>query len=138
MTKIIRKTVAVLAAVAVAAGIFCMFPARAEASTYAYDDLIKYYGITAHVLDSGAVEMTYEIKWQVLHDSKGGVSWVKIGIANEDANKFERLTKNIKSVKYMSEGGSYAKVVFNREYKAGEVINFKFKFVQHNLFREGS
>ena len=57
-----------------------MVPQKTEALNY--QDEILYYGITAHVLESGSVKFTYEIEWKVLDSAQGGVDFVMIGIPN--------------------------------------------------------
>ena len=125
---------AALAALLVAASVLLMLPRKTEALQVYYDK-IHYYGIEANLLDNGAVEFIYTFDWEVVIDVVDEpFKWVKIGIPNSNAHKFKALTDNIKSVKYMSDYGSYAKVKFRKTYHAGDVIHFSFSFVQENLF----
>lgn len=81
-----------------------MLPQKTEAAAK-YDEIL-FYGIEAHVENSGSVDLTYTIDWKVLSDgSEGGVSWVKVSIPNENAEKFTALTDNIKSVAYFYDVG---------------------------------
>ena len=110
-----------------------MLPLKSDAAKGM--DEILFYGIEAHLQDTGSVELKYTIEWKVLKDdSDGGVSWVKIGIPNPNAEKFTALSDNIKSVSYMSEGGCFAKVNFKTEYHAGATFRFSVSILQHNLF----
>lgn len=92
-----------------------MLPQKTEAAAK-YDEIL-FYGIEAHVENSGSVDLTYTIDWKVLSDgSEGGVSWVKVSIPNENAEKFTALTDNIKSVAYFYDVGMQK----NREISARE------------------
>ena len=136
MKSIFAKIRAVMVILLLAVLTVFAVPQKAGADTYAQDEIL-YYGIEAKVLDTGSVEFIYTIDWKVLKSSSGGVTRVKIGIPNSNAEKFYSLTPDtISSVKYYSEGGVYARVDFKREYMAGEVIHFSFGFTQHNLFND--
>ncbi len=108
MIKAFTKLKALSAVMLIALLTVFMFPFKSDAAKGT--DEILFYGIEAHLQDTGSVELKYTIEWKVLKDdSNGGVSWVKIGIPNPNAEKFTALSDNIKSVSYMSEGGYYAK-----------------------------
>ena len=136
MKSTFTKTRAVMAILLLVVLTVFAVPLKTSAATYAQDEIL-YYGIEAHVLETGSVKFVYTIDWKVLKSTSGGVSWVKIGIPNSNAEKFYSLTPDtINSVKYYSEDGIYARVDFKREYMAGEVIHFSFGFTQHNLFKD--
>ena len=129
-----KKTRAVAVMLLLAVLTVFAVPLKSDADYYNQDEIL-YYGIEAHLLDTGSVQFTYTIDWKVLSSKNGGVSWVKIGIPNENAENFRSLTPDtIKSVGYYAEKGTYARVDFKKEYMAGEVIHFSFGFTQHNLF----
>ena len=88
---------------------------------YAKDlDKIHTYRITADVQSDGKVKMTYHIDWEVLDStSEGPLTWVKIGIANKHVEKITGKSKNIKSIKYYNDGGSFIRIDFNKYYYAG-------------------
>lgn len=136
MKSIFTKTRAVMVILLLAVLTVFALPQKTGASASAEDEIL-YYGIEAKVLETGSVQFVYTIDWKVLKSSNGGVTWVKIGIPNSNAEEFHSLTPDtISSVKYYSEDGIYARVDFKREYMAGEVIHFSFGFTQHNLFKE--
>ena len=136
MKSIFTKTRAVMVILLLAVLTVFALPQKTGAAASAEDEIL-YYGIEAKVLETGSVQFVYTIDWKVLKSSNGGVTWVKIGIPNSNAEKFYSLTNDtISFVKYYSEGGIYARVDFKREYMAGEVIHFSFGFTQHNLFKE--
>ena len=129
MTGVLKRIKFFAVAVFIAVFVICMLPHRSEAVDVYYDKIL-YYGIEAHVLPSGSVEFTYTIDWKVLvEDVDEPFTWVKIGIPNENAEKFKALTDNIKSVRFMRDGGTYAKVKFRQTYRAGDVIHFSFSFI---------
>ena len=135
MIKAFTKLKALSAVMLIALLTVFMLPLKTDAAKGM--DEILFYGIEAHLQDTGSVELKYTIEWKVLKDdSDGGVSWVKIGIPNPNAEKFTALSDNIKSVSYMSEGGCFAKVNFKTEYHAGATFRFSFSILQHNLFQE--
>ena len=99
-------------------------------------DYIHEYTITADVQKDGRVKMKYHIKWEVLDStSEGPLEWVKIGIANKHVDGIYGLTKNIKKIKYYSEGGSYIRIDFDRTYKAGEIVTFEFEILQDYIYQ---
>ena len=99
-------------------------------------DYIHEYTITADVQKDGRVKMKYHIKWEVLDStSEGPLEWVKIGIANKHVDGIYGLTKNIKKIKYYSDGGSYIRIDFDRKYKAGEIVTFEFEILQDYIYQ---
>lgn len=100
-------------------------------------DRITDYRIKVDMLEDGSMSMEYTIQWSVLSNSGGPLTWVKIGIPNNDADQIEALSPNIKKARYYTEGGGdYIRVDFNTSYRAGDSFTFKFSFVQHNMFEE--
>ncbi|MBE7070414.1 MAG: hypothetical protein E7386_07925 [Ruminococcaceae bacterium] len=136
MKGVFTKTRALISVLLLAVLTVFVIPQKSDAASYNQDEIL-YYGIEAHLLDTGSVQFTYTIDWKVLDSKNGGVKWVKIGIPNPNAENFRSLTSDtIKSVKYYSDKGSFARVDFHKEYMAGEVIHFSFGFTQHNLFKK--
>ena len=99
------------------------------------DEIID-YSIAAVVNDDGTVQMTYHIDWRVLDStSEGPVSWVIIGVANRYCSEVRALSANIKEIKYISDGGSYVKITFDREYYENEIISFDFALTQDYIYQ---
>lgn len=99
-------------------------------------DRILDYEITVDVNQDGTLNMLYHIEWKVLDStSEGPLEWVKIGIPNKKYVSMSKITKNIKSIKYYSDGGSYARIDFDRKYKKNEVVVFEFKLVQDYMYQ---
>jgi len=99
-------------------------------------DEIQVYAIKVDVNDDASLTMDYYIEWKVLDDQKEGpLSWVQIGIPNTSASDFKALSDNVVSVSKSTSGSEvFAKVVLDREYKAGEVAQFEFSFTQKNMY----
>jgi len=104
---------------------------------YAKDlDKIHTYRITADVQSDGKVKMTYHIDWEVLDStSEGPLTWVKIGIANKHVEKITGKSKNIKSIKYYNDGGSFIRIDFNKYYYVGDLVSFEFEIVQDYIYQ---
>ena len=99
-------------------------------------DKIHTYRITADVQEDGTVKMNYHIDWEVLDStSEGPLVWVKIGVANKHVENIVAKTKNIKSIKYYNDGGSFIRIDFNKKYQAGEMVSFEFEFVQDYIYQ---
>jgi len=110
-----------------------LFTQKAEAKDL---DFIHEYTITADVQNDGKVHMKYHIEWEVLDStSEGPLEWVKIGIANKHVDGIYGLTKNIKKIKYYSDGGSFIRIDFDRKYKAGEIVTFEFEILQDYIYQ---
>ena len=83
------------------------------------------------------MDIRYSIDWEVLSDKKGTepVSWVDVGIPNENVDQIQILTDNIQSAEYSSKGGgSYVRIDFKDEYYQGEVISFEFSIHQSYMY----
>lgn len=99
-------------------------------------DEILNYEITVDVKEDATLDIRYDISWKVLDSkSEGPLEWVKIGIPNSHYNSMEALTDNVDSMSYMSSGGSYARVDFDRKYYEGEVIDFSFVINQDYMYK---
>lgn len=99
-------------------------------------DRILNYEITVVVNQDGTLNMLYHIDWKVLDStSEGPLEWVKIGIPNKHYVSLEKMTDNIKKIKYYSDGGSYARIDFDRKYKKNEVVSFEFRLVQDYMYQ---
>lgn len=98
-------------------------------------DEIQDYTIKVHMRTDGTMDIKYHIEWKVLDDaSEGPLSWVKIGNPNRHVDEIVALTNNIKEISYLSENGSYIKIVFDREYHAGETIVFEYTIHQSYMY----
>ena len=101
-------------------------------------DEIVNYQIKVDVNEDATLTMVYHIDWKVLDStSDGPLTWVRIGIPNKHYVSMEGLTNTVKSIKYSSSGGSYARIDLDRAYHAGEVASFEFKIVQDYMYQVG-
>ena len=117
--------------------LFVMFsiivlPVKADAKPL---DEILLYEIKADMNEDATVDFTYHIKWKVLDSSsEGPLSWVKIGIPNNHVDDITPLTPNIsRATKYVS-GGSYVRIDFDRNYYAGEVVDFTYSLKMDYMY----
>lgn len=99
-------------------------------------DRIDNYAIAVSVNDDGSLKMDYRITWTVLSNIEGPLTWVKIGVPNDDVDNVKALSSNIKKAAYYSEGGKdYIRIDFNRSYRAGDTFEFHYEFTQYNMFQ---
>lgn len=139
MTKWISP-LRVLALLALLCGLLCT-TAFADEGDY---DKINSYIVTVALREDGSADITYDIDWQVLAgDRTEYLSWVKIGLANRHAEDLTPLTDTISKIDLMTDGGSYAKVVFARRYYAPDItavnggesrVQFAFSVHQSHLY----
>lgn len=102
-------------------------------------DQINAYHITVNPRTDGSLDMKYHIEWEVLQDVSGSpLDWVEIGIPNSKVDNIKTSSKNVKSIKYVDDGGSYIKINFKKEYHAGDIITFDFSFHQKNMYELNS
>ena len=112
--------------------LLCLLPLSAFAKDL---DEIQNYGVSVQLREDGTADLTYHVDWLVLDDkAEGPLEWVKIGIPNQHADSFDAISQNIKKIVYLSDGGSYVKITFNRKYYAGETVSFDFSLHQAYLF----
>ena len=112
--------------------LLCLLPLSAFAKDL---DEIQNYGVSVQLREDGTADLTYHVDWLVLDDkAEGPLEWVKIGIPNSHADSFAAISQNIKKIGYLSDGGSYVKITFNRKYYAGETVSFDFSLHQAYLF----
>lgn len=99
-------------------------------------DEIQNYGVSVQLREDGTMDLTYHVDWKVLDDqAEGPLEWVQIGIPNSHADSFTAISANIRSVGLSSaSGGAYAKVTFDRKYRAGETVSFDFSFHQSYMY----
>lgn len=133
--------------------LFCclltVLPAAAETTDAPYAeegdlDYIRNYTVTVDLREDGSADITYDIDWQVIGGEKTDyLSWVKIGLANSHVDELTPLTDTISDLQYSDDGGSYAKVVFDRRYYAPAIaaanggeseVQFAFSVHQSHLF----
>ncbi|MBQ3968389.1 MAG: hypothetical protein II688_06855, partial [Lachnospiraceae bacterium] len=116
----------------ISALVFC-FSKKADAKDL---DEILDYEITIDVRDDARLNINYHIRWKVLDSvSEGPLSWVKIGVPNYHAEDLKALTSNIKTIRYSSDGGCFAKITFDRSYRQGEIVDFSFELVQDYMYQ---
>jgi len=112
--------------------LLCLLPISAFAKDL---DKIQNYGVSVQLREDGTADLTYHVDWLVLDDkTEGPLEWVKIGIPNKHADSFAAISQNIKKIGYLSDGGSYVKITFDRKYKAGETVSFDFSLHQAYLY----
>ena len=98
-------------------------------------DLINQYYVTLTPRRDGTVDIIYDFEWEVLDSkSEGPLEWVKIGIPNSNVSNIRALTGNISKIGYLKDHGTYVRIDFDRPYNKGEVVKFKFKIHQGNMF----
>ncbi len=133
MKKMIKILTRIIAAAFIALIFMGMISGRAYAKPL---DEILDYEVYADVNQDATVNFNYHIKWKVLDsDSEGPLSWVRIGIPNSHYGEMMGLTDNIKSMGYDSDGGSYVRIDFDRDYYEDEVIDFEFSVVQDYMYQ---
>lgn len=98
-------------------------------------DEIQNYDVKVEMRSDGTMDINYHIEWKVLDDtSEGPLSWVKIGIPNSHVDEITAGTDNIKEIRYYSDGGSFVRIDFDREYYKDEVISFNFSIHQSYMY----
>lgn len=98
------------------------------------DEIQKYY-VTVDPRSDGTLDMTYYLQWKVLDStSEGPLEWVKIGIPNANVDTIKALSSNIDEIQYTSLGGDYVRIDFDRQYHAGEIIDFSFSIHQSYMY----
>lgn len=97
-------------------------------------DYIHNYEITVNPNDDGTLEMDYYLKWEVLDEGNGGVSWIVVGVPNRFVSNIEGKSSNIKDIEYTSENGAGIEIDFNETYHKGDVFEVHFTFKQSRIF----
>lgn len=112
----------------------CLFP-PAEAKAFTPLDEIELFEITVSPNEDATLEMNYRIRWKVLDsDSEGPLTWVKIGVANRFQKNLTSRSDCISELSYSSDGGAFVEIYFDRDYRAGEIVDFSFSFTQERIF----
>ena len=105
-----------------------------NASTTPLDE-IQDYTITVNMRPDGTMDIKYHVEWKVLNDSREGpLEWVKIGNPNKHVDGITALSDNIKDIKYISDGGSYIRIDFDRSYYEGETVIFEYTIHQSYMY----
>lgn len=93
-------------------------------------DRIQDYQVDVAVQQDGTMNIVYHLRWEVLDsDREGALSWVKLGMGNED---FEVLDCG-GAADYVVPSGSYAKVYLDKYYYEGEVAEFWISIRQNRM-----
>ena len=114
----------------------------AGASAVTLDEILK-YEITVDVNEDATLNLKYHIEWKVLDSTtEGPLTWVKIGIPNRHYVSLNAESSTISKISYLSDGGSYARIDFDKKYYKDDVVSFDFTVVQDymyqvNKFEEG-
>lgn len=98
-------------------------------------DRIEEFNITVDPrMNDGTLDITYEVKWRVLDSTtEGPLEWVKIGVPNKRFDNPTALSSNIKRINKFN--NDYVRIDFNRAYKAGEVVTFKYSIHQSYMYK---
>lgn len=133
MKSIVKKALLVL--IALSMMVAPSFSMKTHAKAQPLDEILN-YDLTVNMRADGTMDIKYSIRWKVLDDaSEGPLEWVKIGCPNKHVDQITALSDNIKKIGYMSkDGGSYIKVTFDREYHAGEIIQFDYSIHQAYMY----
>lgn len=114
--------------------IICTMLLPANAASTPLDE-IQDYTITVNMRPDGTMDIKYHIEWKVLDDtSEGPLEWVKIGNPNKHVDEITALSDNIKNIKYISNGGSYIRIDFNRAYRKNEIVTFDYTIHQSYMY----
>lgn len=96
-------------------------------------DRIENYAITVTPQEDGSLILIYDIRWKVLDSTtEGPLTWVQIGIPNSNVDNITALSSNISNIEQYN--STYVKIDFKQSYNANEVVNFKFKIHQKNMY----
>ena len=98
-------------------------------------DEIQNYTIQVDMRPDGTMDIKYHLEWKVLDStSEGPLEWVKIGCPNYHVDEITALTHNIKDIKYISDGGAYIRVDFDRKYEENEIVEFDYSIHQSYMY----
>lgn len=98
-------------------------------------DEIQDYTITVNMRPDGTMDIRYRVEWKILNDSKEGpLEWVKIGNPNKHVDGITALSDNIKDIKYVSDGGAYIRIDFDRAYYEDEIVIFEYTIHQSYMY----
>jgi hypothetical protein len=96
-------------------------------------DEIKNYAIDILPQDDGSLVNTYAINWCVISNSAGPLTWITVGMPNE---QYEIMSSSgdVASVKPYNEGFNYqVRIDLPREVNAGDCVNFTVQVHQYGL-----
>ena len=109
-----------------------LLPVKAAATPL---DEIQDYTITVNMRPDGTMDIKYHLEWKVLDDStEGALEWVKIGNPNKHVDGITALSSNIKDIKYVSDGGAYIRIDFDRAYYKNEIVTFEYTIHQSYMY----
>lgn len=99
-------------------------------------DRIQDYQVEVTPLEDGTLDITYRLRWEVLNSSREGpLSWVKIGMANENF-RIKEYGGAILSPR--NTVGSYASFSLRKEFEKGETAQFWFTVNQRRMLLRDS
>lgn len=115
--------------------ILTLIPKASAYTSHPLDHIIS-YDIWVKTNDDATLDLEYQIKWKVLDSkSEGGVTWVKVGVANKFCTNVVSLSSDIKKIGYTSiDGGTYVRCDMVKEFMQGEIIDIHFKCHQTHMF----
>lgn len=96
-------------------------------------DVIEEYTIYITPREDGSLDIKYSFIWTPLDDSDD-LTWVEIGMANEDFTLLDSRSDNIdRIVSYVDDGYCSAQVYFDRAYGSHETMEFYFTVNQKRV-----
>ena len=99
-------------------------------------DKIQDYQVEVTPLEDGTLDITYRLRWEVLNSSREGpLSWVKIGMANENF-RIKEYGGAILSPRNSVD--SYASFSLRKEFEKGETAEFWFTVNQRRMLLRDS
>lgn len=99
-------------------------------------DKIQDYRVEVTALEDGTLDITYRLRWEVLNSSREGpLSWVKIGMANENFT-IKEYGGAILSPRDSVD--SYASFSLRKEFEKGETAQFWFTVNQRRMLLRDS
>ena len=106
-----------------------------KSSSFKPLDEISKYQITIDPKDDGTLDFFVSITWKVLDSSsEGPLEWVKIGVPNYHISNIKAISSNIDNIEYLSDGGAYVRIDFDRAYYANEELTFNYSYNQDYMY----
>lgn len=119
---------------------FILLSSRMSFTAHAAGDLDRILEYTITVTpdaEDGSLFINYHLTWEVLDStSEGPLSWIKIGIPNQNAEELTAHSENIRKISYYSEGGSYVRLDLDKDYCAGDILELDFSIHQHRMYEK--
>lgn len=96
-------------------------------------DVIKDYRVTVYPREDGKLDIEYSFVWQAV-DQFEPLSWVEIGMANNNYIVDRDVSATIADYSYVTDGDYVAlRLDFAKNYYGGNIVEFSFKITQSNM-----